>query len=29
VKTTGFAGGHQAALVSCGRSGTIREQTVR
>jgi hypothetical protein len=28
LKTAGFAGGHQAALGSCGHSGTIREQTV-
>ena len=28
LKAAGFAGGHQAALGSCGRSGTIREQTV-
>ena len=28
LKTAGFAGGHQAAMVSCGHSGTICEQTV-
>ena len=28
LKTAGFAGGHQAALGSCGHSGTVREQTV-
>ena len=28
LKTAGFTGDHQAALVSCGHSGTIREQTV-